>query len=205
MTVALVATDKRAQFARFVVRYGDATRAALAAGYARTSAGNLMQDQRVIDEIERLQATAIQSSDITAQRVMKELARIAFSDVRNAFDENGHLKPIHELSDDEAAVITGVEYETTARVVKRKTPEYDLVTGEEIASVGDVEILQVRTAKIKRADKNTALSTLAKHFKLVNDEGDGVNALANALADRLKGARRRVDLVEEVQPPQLPE
>lgn len=198
---AVIAADNRERFARYVIRFNDAQRAAVAAGYDITSAANLMQDSRVIARIEQLQAASIQSGDITGDRVMKELARIAFGDIRNAFDDRGHLRPIHEMSDDEAAVITGIEFETTAKVRKRPK-EIDIVTGEEIESEDEVEILQVRTAKIKRSDKIGALNTLAKHFKLVNDEGDGVNALANALADRLKGARRRIEIVEEV-PPQL--
>ncbi len=36
------------------------------------------------------------------------------------------------------------------------------------------------------------MTLLAKHYKIVGDEGDGVNALASALADRLKMARNRV-------------
>ena len=36
-----------------------------------------------------------------------------------------------------------------------------------------------------------ALTLFAKHFKLVDTEGEGVNALAAALADRLQAGRRR--------------
>jgi len=40
-------------------------------------------------------------------------------------------------------------------------------------------------------DKVAPVTLLAKHYKIVGDEGDGVNALASALADRLKLARAR--------------
>ena len=53
-------------------------------------------------------------------------------------------------------------------------------------------MVAVQTAKIKRYDKNPALSILARHFKIVDNEGDGLNALANVLAERLQDARRRV-------------
>ena len=33
----------------------------------------------------------------------------------------------------------------------------------------------------------------AKHFKIIGEEGDGVNALASALANRLDSARRRIE------------
>jgi hypothetical protein len=53
--------------------------------------------------------------------------------------------------------------------------------------------VEIRTAKVKFMSKDASLTTLAKRFKLIGDEGDGVNALATALADRLKTARSRVD------------
>jgi len=40
-------------------------------------------------------------------------------------------------------------------------------------------------------DKTVPITLLAKHYKIVGDEGDGINALASALADRLKLARAR--------------
>mgnify|MGYP007004538981 CR=1 FL=1 len=53
--------------------------------------------------------------------------------------------------------------------------------------------LQVsEVVKIKRYSKLDALVFLGKHFKLVGDDNDGVNAFANALADRLNAAKRRV-------------
>jgi hypothetical protein len=42
------------------------------------------------------------------------------------------------------------------------------------------------------------VTLLAKHYKIVGDEGDGVSALASALADRLKTARRRTEDTEPV-------
>jgi hypothetical protein len=47
-------------------------------------------------------------------------------------------------------------------------------------------------------DKTAPVTLLAKHYKIVGDEGDGVSALASALADRLKTARRRTEDTEPV-------
>ena len=48
---------------------------------------------------------------ITAERVLNELARIAFFDVRKLYDEVGELKPLHEIEDDIAAAITAIKYD----------------------------------------------------------------------------------------------
>lgn len=145
----------------------------------------------------------LKASDITAARVMQELGRVAFADVRKVFRDDGTLIPIHELDDDAAASIAGIEHETHVKIGPKVTrKEIDLATGEE-TEVTESEITHVRTAKIKRFDKNNALTVLAKHYKIIGDEGDGVNALASALADRLKTARKRtVDMgeVDEVRP-----
>lgn len=185
-----LSTEKREAFARNYLIVKDADRAATRVGYASGVGQQLMLVPEVRERIAELSETQLQASDITAQRVMLELGRIAFSDVRKVFREDGQLIPVHELDDDAAAAIQGIEHETHVLVGRK---ELNLATGEM-----EPTITQVRTAKIKRANKDAALQTLAKHFKLIGDEGDGVNALANALADRLKTARKRVELVEEV-------
>ncbi len=48
------------------------------------------------------------------RRVLEEIARLAFADVRTLFDQFGNLKPLQELTDDEAAIIASI------RVVRRR-------------------------------------------------------------------------------------
>lgn len=188
-----LANVRHESFARVVARGTAPSRAAVALGYKPDGAWDLSVRPDITARVAELMASQMQPHEITSGRVMMELGRIAFSDVRDIFDDQGNLIPIHKLSDDAAASITGIEHET--RFVKG-AKELDLVTGEMVAKT-----ISVVTTKIKRANKDAALSTLAKHFKLVGDEGDGVNALANALADRLKTARRRtIDIT-----PDLPE
>ena len=113
-------------------------------------------------------------ADVTAQRVMLELARVAFSDIRKIVDPvTGNLVPIQDLDIDTAAGISGIDVET------RYEKDGESVT-------------RVAVAKVRRYDKTPALAILARHFKIIgDDDASGVNALANALADRLKLARER--------------
>lgn len=64
-----------------------------------------------------------------------------------------------------------------------------------------------RNGRYQFWDKTASATILAKHFKIVGDEGEGVNALASALADRLSNARRRTDMPARVidSPQALPE
>ena len=61
-----------------------------------------------VNELKELQ---LRRHQVTADRVIAELAKLAFLDIRKAFDEEGKLKPIHEIDDDTAAAIAGLEVE----------------------------------------------------------------------------------------------
>lgn len=175
-------------YARHYAQHSHAGKALKAAGLSVGYAATLAARPEIQARIVELNDAMLKASDITAQRVMLELGRVAFADVRKVFRADGTLIPIHELDDDAAASIAGIEHET--KYEREGTEEVvDLVTGEVTTRP---RIVAVRTAKIKRYGKDAALTTLAKHFKIVGDEGDGVNALASALADRLKSARTRV-------------
>ena len=45
----------------------------------------------------------LKAADITAQRVLLELARVGFSDIRKIVDADGRLKALIDLDDDTAA------------------------------------------------------------------------------------------------------
>jgi len=82
--------------------------------------------------------------DISAERTKLELARIGYSDIRQFYDENGFLIPVHQLSDDAAACLAGVEEEKL----------FDYRNGEK-EHIGNL-------VKIKRHDKLKALEMLAR-------------------------------------------
>lgn len=140
----------------------------------------LAKSPGMVERVQKLVAQRLQAAGVTAERTKREIARVAYADVRRIFDKEGRLLPIHEIDDDTAAAITSITVQQK-NIGTFKEPQY------------------VDVIKIKFASKMDALGLLAKHFKLVNDEGDGMNALASALADRLNAAKRRAPLVEEVQ------
>lgn len=172
-----LANEKREAFCRHYVASWDIGTAARAAGYKEQTGRMLACEPDVAYRISELSEMLLKKQDITAERVMLELARVGFSDIRKIVGSDGRLLPLTELDDDIAASIAGVEVE------HRMEAEKDLATGE-------TRFTPVVTTKIKKSDKVAALNILAKHFKLVGDEGDGVNALASALADRLNTAKR---------------
>jgi phage terminase small subunit len=192
--MARLPSERHEKFARSYVQHDNVYRAARVCEITPNYGEKLVRRPEVKARIVELRERMLKMADINAQRVMLELARVGFSDIRQIYDERGALKPIHEIDADTAAGIAGMEFEE--KFIREV--EEDLITGEPV-----VHVVPIRTVKIKRYDKNPALLTLAKHFKIVGDEGDGVNALASALADRLNAARKRIDVVEMDQPKEI--
>lgn len=142
---------------RFVEEYLvdlNATQAAIRAGYSertayQTGAENLRKPE-IASRIDEKRAERSESTGITADRVLTELGRIGFSDLRQAFDERGNLKRPEDWPEGLAAAISSVE------VVTRNIGE------------GEVEYVH----KLKMWDKNAALEKIAKHLGMFVDKGD---------------------------------
>lgn len=128
--------------------------------YSSKNAQRLMSDPKIIMRIQELIEQRARTTDVTAERVILELGRIAFSDLRNymAWNEYGATwKGSGSLSDDAAAAIAEI-YET----------ERDMEDGG-----------TYRTKRFKLHDKMAALRELAKHTGISGPAGTGVNVNVN--------------------------
>jgi phage terminase small subunit len=88
------------------------------AGYkrdGRTQACELLKKPHIAKVIDRERKKILSELDAKAERVIKELARIAFLDVRSLFDKAGMLKPIPQLSADAAACIGSFDFRRTLK------------------------------------------------------------------------------------------
>jgi phage terminase small subunit len=144
---------------RFVAEYLidlNATAAAKRAGYSDKTARAIGHENLTKPDIAAAvaegKARQLDSMEVTAERVLRELARLAFSDIRGVFDENGGLLKPHELSDDVARMIASIE-----------------VTKERSYKKGDDETVIEYVSRVRTVDKLGALNTLAKHLKLLTD------------------------------------
>lgn len=167
---------------RFVAEYLvdlNATQAAIRAGYSEDTAGSIggenLQKPEIAAAIAEGKAKQLKSTDISATRVLEELRRLAFIDMRGYYDDLGNLKPIQELSDDQGAALAGME------VIIKNAEAGDGVTD--------------RIHKFKVWDKTRALEMLAKHFKLLTDVMKIEDA--NAIEGRLTAARNRLAKAKE--------
>ena len=136
---------------------------------ARINASQLLTNPNVRAEIDALDAEELRDLGLTPARVLREIARLGFADVRQLYDATGALKSPHELDDDLAAAVAQVE------VVSYVKEDSD-------------EPLLTRTHKIRLWNKEGSLKLLAQHLKLISDKVDlGTDTLAAIakLLDRL--------------------
>lgn len=154
-------TPKQKKFADEWLIDHNSTRAALAAKYSKKTAGSqgsrLLKNVDIKKYIKAKQDVLAKKADISQERVMKEIGRVAFADIRKYFTGKNNMIPVTSLDDEAAAALAGVEVD-------------ELYHGSEGGKywVG-------QTKKIKLNDKMKALEMLAKHFGIYRDGAGDVN------------------------------
>lgn len=134
----------------------DPKRAAITAGYSETVAcskayqwvSNSKVKPHLFMAIEKAMALREKRTQITQDRVLKELAKAAFFDIRTLFDDKGDLVAVHKLKGDTAAAISNID------VTSYMTEGGDLST----------------TSKFRILDKLRALELVGRHLKMFTDK-----------------------------------
>lgn len=117
------------------------------------NASKTLADAKVSQRVMELQEEARERNAVTVDRVVQELAKVGFSDIRKLFTDTGHLLPPAEWPDEAAGAVSSVE------VVTKQSGETDEDGRKAVEHVH----------KIKVWDKNSALEKLAKHLGMFVD------------------------------------
>lgn len=149
-------TEKQALFIQEYLIDLNATKAAERAGYSKETARQIGAENLakpvIRQAIQDAMDLRVKRTQITQDRVLTELAKIGFSDVRQIFTESGRLRDIASLEDEISAAIQSVEVVTRA-------------AGKNEDGTTDIEHVH----KIRLCDKKAALELLGKNLKLFND------------------------------------
>jgi phage terminase small subunit len=140
----------------YLVDY-DGKKAAIRAGYApkhaASKASHLLADPIVQRSLKTKQGRVALRAEVTAARVLQELARLAFADPRKLFDEEGRIKNIADMDEDTAATLSSVQVIKSQGYVKN-----------------DGTSKNKKTYKFSQWDKNAALEKLAKHLGMFKED-----------------------------------
>lgn len=132
------------------IKDGNATAAAMRAGYSpKTSfsiAAELFQDPRIMTEIRRLQAELQADCRIDAERIMRELAKIAFCDLNKIVEWRGN------------------------RVTIRDSDTIDPDSKAAISMISESRQGGNSSLTVKMHDKLKALELMGRHVGMFNDK-----------------------------------
>lgn len=170
-------TQKQELFIAEYLLDGNATRAAIAAGYSPDTAKEMgyenLTKPHIASEIAKRHQKRCQRLEVDADRVLQELAKLAFFDPRSFYHPDGRLKEPQELDDHTAMALAGLEIEEA----------YEHFGKGQAKPKGTLK-------KIKFADKGQNLERLGRHLKLFTDkiEVTADESLSLAIAEARKRA-----------------
>ena len=150
-------TPKQRKFISEYLIDRNATQAAIRAGYSKKTAD--VQGPRLLGKVRKTKffqnkiKKQEERTEITADRILKELWRLGTVDIRQAFKPDGTLKDIKDIPEDVARAIGGIEV-------------------DEIYTGGTKKLSRGHTKKIKFWKKTEALELLGKHLKLFIERFD---------------------------------
>lgn len=199
-------SPKEQVFVREYLLHGNATKAAVAAGYSAATASvtgsKLLRKAKVSAELAKLREKLLAKLEISSEKVLQGIAELAFFDIRKFFSpryaadvcsicaaaEAGHEVANHKFR----AVTMGGDLipvdeldEQTARALKGCDVEklfkhFGKGQAEESGTI----------TKIRVADRLEALALLGRHLKLFTDKIEVTDA--QAIVQKLQQGRARV-------------
>ncbi len=141
---------------------------------AAAAGARLLRNVKVAEYIQKRMDDRAKRTEITQDKVLRELAKLGFFDIRKLFDENGKPLDIVSLDNETAACIAGLDV-------------MDIYDGS-----GDDKEFTGYIKKYKVADKLKALELLGKHLGMFKDkvelsgQVDSNNPYAGLTTEELK-------------------
>lgn len=167
--------EKQRLFAKEYLVDLNASKAALRAGYAAASAYNqgheLLKNEFVQSVIQEEMDKRAAKVDLSAEKVLTEILKLATSDLRKLFDDKGGLLPPEKWPDDVAASVSSIEID-----------ELFDGFGQDRHQIGF-------TKKVRLWDKTKSLELLGRHLKLFTDKLEVEGDLS--IAESMRKARER--------------
>jgi phage terminase small subunit len=162
-------TPKQRAFVREYLIDLNATQAAIRAGYSANSAevegSRLLRNAKVGSAVKAAMDLRAERTGITADMVLREMAKIGFSDIRKAIKWQGTLVTEEDNPD-------GGDTLTIKNVV---TNSVQLISSEDIddetaAAISEISQNQGGGIKLKLHDKRAALVDIGKHLGMFKED-----------------------------------
>lgn len=168
-------TPKQERFCKEYVIDLNGSQAAIRAGYSKKSANveasRLLTNDNIVEFIAQLQAKISERLEISADKVVQELAKIGFNNIQDYVSQGNEISDLTTITKIQAASVESIK--TTTKVFGRGEDKYTETT-----------------TAIKLHDKVSALEKLGRHLGIF--EKDNVQAkegIKTIIIDRASNAK----------------
>lgn len=168
-------TIRDVKFCQLYVTTGNGTRAFRDAGFpaandsvAANGAWRLLRNAQIRAYIRELRQAAVDAAKATVEAIAQGMARLAFADRSDLFDERGRLKPPKDWPADVAATVESVETDEIYEVVSKS---------------GEPKRRELRgyTRKVRTGKRAEALRLLAQWRRMIGNDAEQGKAAPDPL------------------------
>jgi phage terminase small subunit len=158
---------KHERFAQYLAQGKSASEAYVLAGYKANdgNASTLKGNQKVEERVQELLNAGAAKAGVTVERVMSELAKIGFADIRKAIKWTGTL--VTEEDNDEGGEVLVIKNTVTNNVRLVSSEEID---DETAAAISEISQNAGGSIRLKMYDKRAALVDLGKHLGMFKED-----------------------------------
>ncbi len=162
----VLANARRERFAQAIAEGKNALQAHEIAGYKADdgNASKLAGRPDVQARVQEITGAAAEKSGITAERVLTELAKIGFADIRKAVEWHGSLIREKDQPDGGDVLVIKEIFSNHVRLV-----DSDQIDEDTAAAIAEVRQSPTGGLSIKLHDKRAALVDLGKHLGMFKD------------------------------------
>ena len=170
-----VLTDKQELFCQEYMKDLNGKQAAIRAGYeaksAEVTASRMLSNAKVQSFINSLKEKRADKLEISAEKVLAELAKIGFSDMKDFLNSDYSLKSLDEIDASKSGAIQSIQKE--------------IIQGETYTNT---------TVKFKLHDKLSALEKIAKHIGFFEKDNEQQNKVVHPAPseERIKEIKKKL-------------
>lgn len=131
---------------------------------ANAASSRMLRNVKVQEYISEKQQEIEKRTEVTQDMVIKELANIAFFNIKNLYNGNGTLKAIKDIDEETIKAISSVKVLQKAGAMKIS------INMEGKDNEVPIEHIQEQTIEFKTNDKVKALELLGKHLGMFKEK-----------------------------------
>jgi phage terminase small subunit len=157
--ICMLDDPRHERFCREYAIHKNGTKAYLAAfpgvqpSTARANSSDLLTNTDIVTRIRMIRRERMDKLEVTHEKILQELAKMAFLDPAAFYRDDGSMLPISKIDPDALATIEGLKFKT----VEQETDDGGLTR-------------TVVVTEIKHGNKRQALELLMRHREMITDK-----------------------------------